>query len=391
MTVTYGFVDPGQQAWMLLDRVRVDAYARAIAEIVRPGDVVLDIGSGSGILALLAAKAGARRVYAVERTGMIELVRSHARENGFADVIVPVRRDFLDVTFDGEAADKPRVVIGEVLGHFAADEAQHHLYARARQIVRDDAVFIPSHYRLRMAAAAPIKLREELEALRGLHGLSLSSLAEKLLHRVSLFQLIGGDLMGPEVECERNASDAPLPKVFRARIPVEHAGQVLGVSVAFDATLSASVELSTRATAPATCWGQVFFPIHPPIDALSGDVLDVEIRPRIVTDRGTYAWTVKKGDIVRKGDAMKSLVGDLEDTAAQLGLRVKDDDERFTVSRRLRAWATALGGSIAEDLDAGAMAQRIVDDDGASYPDLSAALQEVRSLLLAAGAMRARA
>ncbi len=52
---------------------RLNEYARAIAASVREGDVVLDLGTGSGLLAVLACQAGARRVYAVESSDAVRL------------------------------------------------------------------------------------------------------------------------------------------------------------------------------------------------------------------------------------------------------------------------------------------------------------------------------
>jgi predicted RNA methylase len=62
----FAMVDGSYQHTLLRDAQRTAAYARAIAEVVREGDVVADLGSGSGVLAFLALRAGAARVHAVE-------------------------------------------------------------------------------------------------------------------------------------------------------------------------------------------------------------------------------------------------------------------------------------------------------------------------------------
>lgn len=70
------------------DQGRVEAYAQALRRATRPGSVVADIGTGTGIMALLACRAGARRVYAIEPDDIIQVARALAQDNGLADRIV---------------------------------------------------------------------------------------------------------------------------------------------------------------------------------------------------------------------------------------------------------------------------------------------------------------
>jgi protein arginine N-methyltransferase 1 len=72
---------------MIADTVRMRAYTAALRAAVKPGDVVLDIGTGTGIFALLACQYGASKVYAIEPNDNIQVARKLARENGFQDRI----------------------------------------------------------------------------------------------------------------------------------------------------------------------------------------------------------------------------------------------------------------------------------------------------------------
>ena len=60
-----------QHRHFLKDEHRINAFRSAIAEVVRPGDVVVDLGSGTGVLGLLACQAGAGRVYSIDDGGII--------------------------------------------------------------------------------------------------------------------------------------------------------------------------------------------------------------------------------------------------------------------------------------------------------------------------------
>src|SRR5579863_9313159 len=72
---------------MIADGVRMEAYARALRQTVKPGSVVLEIGTGPGIFAILACQLGASRVYAIEPDDIIQVAREVASANGCADRI----------------------------------------------------------------------------------------------------------------------------------------------------------------------------------------------------------------------------------------------------------------------------------------------------------------
>lgn len=89
---------------MIADDVRMSAYALALERTIRPGCTVLDIGTGTGVMALLACRFGAGKVVAIEPDDVIEVARQTARANGVADRIEFIQQRSTEVTL-AERAD----------------------------------------------------------------------------------------------------------------------------------------------------------------------------------------------------------------------------------------------------------------------------------------------
>ncbi|WP_310450204.1 50S ribosomal protein L11 methyltransferase [Sulfuritalea sp.] len=105
----------------LIDEERTMAFAKAIAATVRPGDVVVDMGTGSGVLAMLAARAGAKKVYAIEiDRSNIATLDAVFRANGLEDRIVLIHGDVCKV----DLPEKVDVIIGEMIATALIEELQ---------------------------------------------------------------------------------------------------------------------------------------------------------------------------------------------------------------------------------------------------------------------------
>jgi SAM-dependent methyltransferase len=127
--------------WHISDSVTMSAYRDGIARSVRTGDVVLDLGAGTGILSLMACEAGARRVYAVEPAAIIALVPKIAADNGFGDRVICEKRE----SFDVELPEKADVMIASMLdaaGVFGTNMLRVVLDAR-RRLLKPGGVIVP--------------------------------------------------------------------------------------------------------------------------------------------------------------------------------------------------------------------------------------------------------
>jgi precorrin-6B methylase 2 len=135
-----GWADPVEHARMLHDDRRTSDYVAALRKAVRPDDVVLDIGTGSGVMAIAAARAGARHVYAVEASDIADVAERVFARNGVQDRVTLIRGWSRQIELP-EPAD---LLVAELIGNepFEEEILETTLDAR-RRLLKPGARLIP--------------------------------------------------------------------------------------------------------------------------------------------------------------------------------------------------------------------------------------------------------
>jgi protein-L-isoaspartate O-methyltransferase len=267
---------------MVRDAARTDAFRDAIARVVRPGDAVLDVGAGSGILSLFAAQAGARVVYAVERTEIAGLAADLAARNGYAHVVRVVRADAERVWLP----ERVDVLVSEWLGTIGVDENLLAMVVDARdRWLRPGGALVPARV---TAWCAPARVPQRTEQ-RFFHerpyDLDLAPLAEASVHELlcSRRRVRPDDLAAtPAAMWTTDVATATGPAArgpWHAELTFTAPADapVAALCAWFDATLAPGIVLSNAPDAPDTHWGQLLLPLRRERRLGAGEPLDVRV------------------------------------------------------------------------------------------------------------------
>ena len=257
---------------------RIAAYERAIHEVVKPGDIVLDLGAGTGILGLLACRAGARRVYSVEVTEIIGLARQICRANGFEDRVTFVN----DLSTDVELPEKVDVVVTEQIGSFGIESGKllEYLGDARERLLKPEGRLIPARLDLYIA---PVECSEAFERIAfwdsvgGFDFRPARILAENAAHTV---RLTPEHILGEPLQVASLDLSASLPTSFKVEkcVPAARDGWLHGLGGWFSASLSPSVVLSNSPRENSIRRANLFFPIEGPVSLARGDLILIAIR-----------------------------------------------------------------------------------------------------------------
>ncbi|HJP90390.1 MAG TPA: class I SAM-dependent methyltransferase [Pyrinomonadaceae bacterium] len=276
---------------MIADASRMDAYVAALGRFVRTDSVVMDLGCGPGVFALLACKLGARRVYAVEPDNVIGLAREAAVANGFADRI----EFFENLSTEITVPERADIIVSDLRG--VLPWYQQHIPsiidARERLLARGG-VLIP---RRDILWAAVVEAPEQYEELVGPweHNkidLDLSAGARMITNTWRKAHIKQQQLLSePVCWTTLNYYDVDSPDIC-AEISwrASRSGIAHGVAVWFDADLADGVGFSNHPQAPQTIYGNGLFPFAEPVEIAAGERIDLRLSARMVHDDYLWRW-----------------------------------------------------------------------------------------------------
>lgn len=274
---------------MIGDKARFGAYAQAIAQTVRPGDTVVDVGCGPGMFALLACRAGARRVYAIESGEVIQFAWQLAAANGFADRI----EFFHGTSTQLILPERANVVISDVRGALPLfGEALTALEDARRRFLAEGGAFLPLRDRLFTALidAGSFYTRITAPWQADETGLNLSPSLPLLLNSIYKTRFKGEQLASePQCWCTLEyASGANARAEARLEFAAQRAATAHGVAMWFEAELAPGICFSGAPGRPETVYGHVFLPWLVPVNLAEGEPVHLHLRADLVG--GEYIW-----------------------------------------------------------------------------------------------------
>jgi len=294
---------------LIADTVRMGAFVTALKRTIKPGAIVIDVGTGTGIFALIACALGARRVYAIEPNDAIDVAREIAAANGYADRIEFHHARSTDVTLP----ERGEVLIADIGGMLPwFERAIPSIVDARRRLLAPDGVILPRRDTIWTAVVDAAEMYSRLT--RGWEanefGIDMSAARDLVVNAWARGRISEDQLLAPPRRCAgvdyANIDDPDVE--MNVEWVIARAGVGHGVAAGFDRTVVEGVEISNAPDAPAhvrptLVYEPVFFPWPRPLVLEAGDVVSLELKASLLHDEYVWAWKTqaRRGNGETKG------------------------------------------------------------------------------------------
>lgn len=290
---------------MIADRVRVQAYTQALRKAVRPGAVVLEIGTGPGVFAVLACQLGARRVYAVEPDAVIQVAREIAAANDCAERIEFIEDLSTRMTLPVQAD----VIVSDLRGVLPL--FQHHLPSIAdarRRFLAPGGTLIPKRDAVWAAVAeAPEEYGRIVNCWdKNDLGQNLGPARRLVVNDIRKVGFTPQQLLTPPVLWTTlDYATVENPDARGALgFSVQRPGTGHGIVVWFETCLADGIGFSNAPGMPEAVYGSMFFPWTEPVPLSEGQKLCVNLEATLLENDYTWRWNTQIEPLDGSGSAV---------------------------------------------------------------------------------------
>lgn len=248
---------------------------------------MLDIGCGTGILSIFAARAGAKHVYAIENAEIALFAQEIIKRNGLSDKITVIKGKMEEITLPVPQVD---IIVSEWMGYFLLYESMLDsvLWARDKYLVKDGKM-LPDKIHMYVAALEDGQYKQSKKDFwNDVYGVNMSCLTptvmrEPLVDVVSSNGIVSSTSKILELDLTKMApSDVEFTAEYSLKCNYED--RVHGLVSWWDSDFSylsqRQVTLSTSPYSKATHWKQTVFYLSQDIDVKRGDILHGSIANR---------------------------------------------------------------------------------------------------------------
>jgi SAM-dependent methyltransferase len=278
---------------MIGDKTRFSAYSEAIARAVKPGDAVADIGSGPGILAFLACRAGARRVFAIEMDGVVDFARQLAQANGLSDRIEFLRGNSRQIRLP----EKVNVIVSDLRGALPLfDQAILSVNDARERFLADGGILIPKRDVLLVAMVeAGERYGRITTPWQQVDGLNLSASLSTVLNGLYKAQFKPEQILSDvKAWCTVNyAEQANSRAAASLSLRALRDGTAHGLGMWFETELYQGIGFSTGPGTGETVYGHVFLPWMEPVELAEGEEVEIELHADPVGTDYVWRWITR--------------------------------------------------------------------------------------------------
>jgi len=283
---------------LLDDKIRIEAFQKAIETLVNPETKIAEIGSALGTYSFFAAKAGAKSVYAIEMDDIYYVGKEIAQQNNLEEKI----QFYHDKSTNLSLPEKVDYIIMEDYGPaFLYDGLEKTIVDARKRFLKKNGQFIPNNIILKIAPVSAPTLYKEINLWADkkdiLFGIDWKHTTELVINRphyaeTHKFIPLTEETVIKDIDL---AKDSGFPCAINTELKIQNTGIIHGLAVWWDCWFTPNQFFSNSPTNPNNTWGQMFFPFMEPIKVVENEQINISLH--IIESKSSgqinYKWDIK--------------------------------------------------------------------------------------------------